>query len=53
MWLHTFDRVIEGEMGLPSPCAQLHQRAIADDRGQPGRHLRLPPELANMPVCGQ
>jgi len=45
--------LIQRRMDLARPFAQLHPGAIADNRRQPSRHLRLSPELVQMFVGGQ
>jgi hypothetical protein len=45
--------LIQRHMDLAWPFAQLHQRTVADNRGQPSSHLRLPSELVQMFVGGQ
>jgi len=45
--------LIQRQMNLAGAFAQLHQRTVADDRGQPGGHLRLPSELVDVFVSGQ
>jgi hypothetical protein len=45
--------LIQRQMNLSGPLAQFHQRTVADNGGQPGSHLRLPPKLVDMSVSGQ
>jgi hypothetical protein len=51
--LLVFDLAIREQKDLAVPFAQLHQRTVADNRGQPGTHQRLSSELVDMPVSGQ
>src|SRR5580698_387797 len=51
--LFASDMLVERKVSSAGTFAQMHQRTVSDNRGQPGRHLRLPPELADMPVSGQ
>jgi hypothetical protein len=44
--------LIQRQMDLAWPFAQLHPGAIADNRRQPSGHLRLSPELVQMCVGG-
>jgi hypothetical protein len=46
-------RLIQRQISLAGPFAQLHQRTVANNRGQPCSHLRLPPKLAYVTVSGQ
>ncbi len=44
--------LIQRRMDLAWPFAQLHPRAIADNRRQPSGHLRLSPELLFVLIAG-
>jgi hypothetical protein len=47
------DLLIQRQMDLTWPLAQLHPGAIGDNGHQPGGHQRLPSELVQMFVGGQ
>jgi hypothetical protein len=45
--------LIPGQMNLAVAFAQLHQGTVPDNRGQPGRQLRLSSELVDMSIRRQ
>jgi hypothetical protein len=53
MVLLTADSLVHGYVGITWPFTQLGQGTIRDDGGKPGRHLRRPFELIQVPVGRQ